>query len=195
MHFQLVPPFLSNLLPPLVADISNYPLRNRNNYVVPKSRLNNTELSFISSTVRLWNNLENSTRNIDSLSQFKKALTPIRTKSPCHFQIGDRKTSIIHRRLRHNCSILNYDLYRSNLVNDPCCRCGNACENVYHYFYDCPLYTKCRENLQRELMHFRDLNLNDLLFGSRDLYLEENSVIFSAVHRVIRASERFSTTI
>jgi predicted Zn-ribbon and HTH transcriptional regulator len=54
--------------------------------------------------------------------------------------IGDRKTNIIHTKLRHRCSGLNADLYRVNLKNDPCCACGHLFEDAIHFSLECPLY-------------------------------------------------------
>ena len=63
MHHQMVPAFFHSLLPPTVADVSNYPLRNNRNYILPKCRLTLTNNSFIPSTTRLWNSLDNDLRN------------------------------------------------------------------------------------------------------------------------------------
>ena len=39
--------------------------------------------------------------------------------------------NIIHTKVRHNC-ILNYDLYRKNIVVTPDCSCGKQ-EDAYHF--------------------------------------------------------------
>jgi hypothetical protein len=54
--------------------------------------------------------------------------------------IDDRKTNIIHTKLRRRCSGLNADLYRVNLKNDPRCVCGHLFEDAIHFFLECPLY-------------------------------------------------------
>jgi hypothetical protein len=46
------------------------------------------------------------------------------------YNIGDRKTNIIHTKLRHRCSGLNADLYRVNLKNDP--RSNNESEAIHN---------------------------------------------------------------
>jgi hypothetical protein len=64
-----------------------------------------------------------------------------------HTPPGDRKTNIIHTKLRHRCSGLNADLYRVNLKNDPRCVCGHLFEDAIHFFLDCPLYQHDRTSL------------------------------------------------
>jgi hypothetical protein len=55
------------------------------------------------------------------------------------YNIGDRKTNIIHTKLRHRCSGLNAGLYRVNLKNDTRCVCGHLFEDAIHFFLECPL--------------------------------------------------------
>ena len=50
------------------------------------------------------------------------------------YNIGDKKTNIIHTKLRHRCSGLNADLYTVNLKNDPRCVCGHLFEDANHFF-------------------------------------------------------------
>jgi hypothetical protein len=49
------------------------------------------------------------------------------------YNIGDRKTNIIHTKLRHRCSGLNADLYRVDLKNDPRCVCSHLFEDAIHF--------------------------------------------------------------
>jgi hypothetical protein len=53
-------------------------------------------------------------------------------KSPEYYGEGSRKLSILHARLRHQCSSLNSDLYRINITNDPKCQCGAPYEDSIH---------------------------------------------------------------
>ena len=47
MYHGHVPSYLYDLLPPLVRDVTNYPVRNRNDYTVPRCRLSLYQSSFI----------------------------------------------------------------------------------------------------------------------------------------------------
>lgn len=191
MHNHLVPQTFENLLPPLVANISNYPLRNRDNYSLTNYRLATTEKSFIPSTTRLWNSLDIEIRNKPTLNSFKSALMPKLVKHPCLEFTGNRKYNILHTRIRHNCSTLNYDLFRCNLIENAFCECGNPCENAFHYFLDCPLYLLQRRTLFHDLAFLNDITLEIILFGSSILSPENNDSICRAVQRYIRDTQRF----
>ena len=51
---------------------------------------------------------------------------------------GDRKSQILHTRLRLKCSSLNNNLFLKNIVDSPICVCGES-ESNHHYLYECPL--------------------------------------------------------
>ena len=72
--------------------------------------------------------------------------------------------------------------------------CGDAIENnIFHYFYVCPLFIRHRIQLFNSLRKFQDvLNLDILLKGSPILTVEENTEIFDAVHHFITGSRRFT---
>jgi hypothetical protein len=62
-----------------------------------------TRDSFVSATVREWNNLNLSVRNLDTLSKFKKAIrSSISMPIPRHYSYGPRKLNIILTQLRCN---------------------------------------------------------------------------------------------
>ena len=48
------------------------------------------------------------------------------------YYTGDRKSQILHTRLRTNCIGLNISLYQKNIVDSPMCNCG-AVESTDHY--------------------------------------------------------------
>jgi len=70
--------------------------------------------SFIPSTLSWWNNLDLTVRNSPNISCFKSRIKENTGKSPEYYGEGSRKLSILHARLRHQCSSLNSDLYRIN---------------------------------------------------------------------------------
>ena len=59
---QLVPSYISDIMPLLVSDISNYPLRN-SSYSVPFSRTEVSRRSCVPSSVSLWKSLDETVRN------------------------------------------------------------------------------------------------------------------------------------
>ena len=54
----IVPSYIQDLIPPLVSEISNYPLRNNRIYRCPSIELVSHKKSCIPSSIRLWNSLE-----------------------------------------------------------------------------------------------------------------------------------------
>ena len=54
---NICPQYLSDCLPSLVSNVSGYNLRNNDNYVAIRTRLNVYAKSFVPSTISLWNNL------------------------------------------------------------------------------------------------------------------------------------------
>jgi hypothetical protein len=124
--------------PPTIQSTTIYPLRNGNDIIVPFCRLSLTRDSFIPATVREWNSLNLSVRNLDTLSKFKKAIrNSISMPIPRHYSYGPRKLNIILAQLRCNATFLNYDLCKVKILSNAFCNCGAPCENYHHFFFDC----------------------------------------------------------
>jgi hypothetical protein len=104
------PPYLLDHIPPTIQSRTIYPLRNGNDIIVPFCRLSLTRDFFVPATVREWNSLNLSVRNLDTLSKFKKAIrSSISMPIPRHYSYGPIKLNIILTQLRCNASFLNYD--------------------------------------------------------------------------------------
>jgi hypothetical protein len=116
------------------------------NLIISFCRLEITTESFISPAFNPWNRLDQSDRNLDTLTKFKKAIRREQLDNtkriPKHFYYGPRKLNIIHTQLRNSYSFLNYDLSKVNIVNDASCSCGSPRENAYPYLFTCPNYAK-----------------------------------------------------
>jgi hypothetical protein len=69
----------------------------------------------------MWNSLNNTIRNVDTLSKFKSELKKIdeivNHAVPKHYFYGPRKLNIILTQLRRSASLLNYDLFRVIIKN------------------------------------------------------------------------------
>ena len=59
-------------MPLPVGSVSQYDLRNSNNYVIPNCRLEMIKQSFSPSTTRNWNNLNPEIRNSGNINIFKR---------------------------------------------------------------------------------------------------------------------------
>ena len=95
---------ISDLIPSLVGEVSNYPLRNANDFTTPRTRTETFRKSCIPSSVALWNSLDSSVRDIDSFKRFKNTLkTSLFPKIPTSLSKGNRYLSVNHCRIRNGC--------------------------------------------------------------------------------------------
>ena len=99
MQNHVAPDYLSRLVPPKVQSLSNYPLRNGDDLILPFCRLSITNNSFIPSTIREWNAVDSSIRCVNSIGAFKTALlrgAGLQSGSvPKYYAFGPRKLNII----------------------------------------------------------------------------------------------------
>jgi hypothetical protein len=80
------------------------------------------------------------------------------------------RLSILHARIRHQCSSMHSDLYRIYIINDPKCQCSAPYEDSIHYLIECPLYQNERYCLFRNLRETHK-NIETLHFGSDEINL------------------------
>ena len=106
--------YTQDLIPPLVSEISVYPLRNNRNISVPLNRTCISQKAYIPPAFRLWNSLDDNFKNISTLPTFKKHIMSKFSIAhvPPYFSIGNRYVSALHARLKNKCSGLNSDLLR-----------------------------------------------------------------------------------
>ena len=130
------PGYLKNLLPNRVGDQTHYQLRNNKNYEVPYSRLCSYENSYFQSTLRLWNELDQDTRNSSSVLEFKNKIKSQTTHKPTNYTIPRERTNAISLTLiKHNCSSLNADLNRVNIVHQCSLQLWNSKRNSPTLFF------------------------------------------------------------
>ena len=172
------PSYLLDLIPPSIQSTTIYPLRNGNDIIVPFCRLSLTRDSFVSATVREWNNLNLPVRNLDTLSKSKKGIrSSISMPIPRHYSCGPGKLNIIIKQLGCNAYFLNYDLCKVKMFSNASCNCGAPCENSHHFFFDCDKYTDNREIIFNSLNWLPsniNIDVNLLTKGSDLLTYEKN---------------------
>ena len=86
------------------------------------------------------------------------------------------------------CSSLNADLYRKNIIPSPSCSCGDF-ESAYHFFYICPQLTAIRERYLGDVL--RNHTTHELLCGKPEFTNDENVSLFLKVQDFIIKSKRF----
>ena len=158
MYNDLTPFYLFSLVPQSINNLSQYSLRNADNLQSIHARTNLYFQSFLPSVVRKWNDLSDEAKRSSSVTSFKNYLNRNRTSIPKYFYTGNRKTQILHTRLRTKCSSLNSDLYSKNITESPFCRCGQV-ENSHHYLLCCPFYTAQRNEIFNAVSEYQTISL------------------------------------
>ena len=114
---------------------------------------------------------------------------------PEYYYSGVRLDQILHIRLRTEGSLLNQHLFKRNLVESPNCVFCEI-ESNEHFLLECPRYNLIRKNLLNTIRNCTTLLANVstdlLLFGDRELSVQNNTTIFKAVHEYIKKSKRFA---
>ena len=90
--------------------------------------------------------------------------------------------------MRHNCSSLNADLYRVNIIASPNCTCGPFIETAEHYFFECSFYTMQRNGLISALPQFFHLDLDSLINGNELFNSDLNSQMLFQVFKFINGN-------
>ena len=113
-----------------VGEISNYILRNQHNITVPFCRTEISRKSYIPSSISAWNSLDIELRNSPSLASFKYQLKKHQNNSsvPTYYRTGSRYLSVLHSKIRNNCSNLLSDLYINHFLPSPTCSCSEEVE-------------------------------------------------------------------
>ena len=98
MYHGHAPSYMCDLLPPLVRDFTNYHVRNRSDYTVPRCRLSLYQSSFIPFVINLWNSLDNDTNNTRTFDTFKINIKRkvVLANIPDYFLVGDRRPTILY---------------------------------------------------------------------------------------------------
>ena len=174
-----MPNYISDLIPPLVRGVSNYPLRNMHNYSVPFARTEIFKKSCIPSSISLWNAADNTLKDSNSLQSFKyqqKRISSVNLKVPSYYIVGNRRLSVLYARVRNNCSNLNLDLFNNFLRPDSFCSCLQEPKNAEHYLLKCYKYNDQRMLFQK-LRTYHPLSVELLMSGNSNLTEKDNQTI------------------
>ena len=136
-----------------------------------------------------WKNLPLQVRQSESFSIFKNHLFADVSPWPDYFNAGSRVGQVLHTRLCLECSALNNDLYRRNLVASPLCERGEV-ENATHYIFQCPRFSQHRQQLLSDLV--TNCTLRNLLFGSNNITDQENEDVLKKSTNVYLRNKKIS---
>ena len=182
----LVPSYISDLIPPFVIEVSDHPLRNNRNISLPYKRTNISQKSYIPSSIRLWNCLEDDFKNLSTLTTFKKHVISKFNKSyiPSYITFGNRYISILHARLRNSCSNLNNDLYLNHIRDNPLCDLCGVVEDTIYYFFHCRRYTTERQVFNDTVSIVQPLSINLFLGGNENWNFENQQSLVQSSPKV-----------
>jgi len=173
-------------------------LRNRNNLRIPQTRLAAHQASFIPSTIRLWNQLQDEVREIETAKSFKVRLKLelFTNKRIPLYSFGVGGGQIYHARMRMDLSALNEQIHSYNLIDNGNCEHCRIPEDVHHYLLDCPRYNLQRQNMMTELQNIPTLDPNNisgrtLMYGTEVEDDDLNYRIFKIVQTFIYNSNVF----
>jgi hypothetical protein len=205
---NLAPPYLADICPPLVGEVSRFNLRNAENIALPPAKATSYVNSFIPSAIRLWNGLNKDIKQSDTVDSFKYRLRKNKgiTKNKLYPKFNGSK-AVNHTRMRLGLSGLKAQRYDYNHVDSPKCDfCGARKEDPMHYFLQCRTFGTMRtillhdvENLYRSKHLNLDLSrtivkkelVQHLLCGDSRLNERENRELFLMVQQFISSSKRF----
>jgi hypothetical protein len=205
----LLPPYLTELCPPLTRDRTIYNLRSGMNITTPQVRTTTYQSSFFPKSINEWNNLELVARQSVSISAFKEYY---KKKSGCKpnklFSKYSTRAAINHTRIRLGLSGLASQRHDYNHIDNPeCIKCRATCEDPIHYFLLCPNYEIARADFLEEICqilhdnnvevdfnsnHFIKAFIDMILNGTALLDETSNSEIFKITQTFINDSNRFS---
>jgi hypothetical protein len=189
---NLAPVYLQDLLPPQVQDRTHYPLRNRDNLDVPRTRIGAHTKSFFPMTTKDWNELPNETKDAPTFKSFKRRVERGSKPTNSLYYHGKRRPSVHHTRMRMGCSGLRKHLHdRIHVVDSPTCACGTEDEDPYHFLFVCPIYAAHRITMLETINPIIYPSLRVVLHGEPSLPYEANMITFNAVHNFIEQTRRF----
>ena len=109
----LVPEYIYQLIPLLVGEISDYNLRNASNLSNFRTRTEVFRKFCLLSAVSLWNELSPNIKQRETFTTFQHQLKLHLFGED--FLKGNRFLSVMHTRIRNECSNLNGDLFKKYL--------------------------------------------------------------------------------
>ena len=197
MNNSIAPSYLCELLQEFRPSASTHTRHQANNkFIIPKCKVSVYEKSFIVSSLKLWNNLQNNLCNMPSILSFKSNLAKLyfcnkpllNTKSKC------RTTQVQFSQIRMGFSNLNDHLFLKGCTDDRKCECGAPKEDTKHYFLKCQKYTGIRNDLFNNIHSISEnlhITVNILLFGKDSLSDQQNMAIIDYTCLFIEKSKRF----
>ena len=135
----MAPPYLTNACPQLTRDRTCYNLRSGMDVTAPQTRTATYQKSFFPQTIKDWNSLGRTVREVDNITKFKDHLkTNTGYKTNKLYQHSISKSAINQTRMRLGLSGLSSQRFDYKHIDDPkCLTCNAKIEDPEHYFLTC----------------------------------------------------------
>ena len=122
----LAPDYLSSIYPNAVSNRLHYPLRNALDRDIMARRTELFASSFIPSSLRYGTIyhpiLNHFTHHMSSILEFCKRSMFLMYQR--YYLVGDGNMSVLHTRIRNQCSDLNFHVYLNHIKDNASCSCG-----------------------------------------------------------------------
>ena len=201
IHRRLSPPYLFDNLPPKRRLL--YGKINPDIYHDLPCKTLRYKNSFFPDAIKSWNNLTMEFHQCHSILIFKSKMNSLirptsKTTYGIHTQMGLKYIF----QLRVGLSPLRFHKRRHNFLDTPSdlCSCNTSSKTIRHFLFECPNYQSQRRQLLGPIStiygrHNFDecrINSNVLLYGNKDLTIEENKRILFSTLKCIEATRRFN---
>ena len=184
MFHKDTPDYLNSLVPPQISETHQHNIRISNSTVYLNCRTFYYQNSFLTSSMKLWNNISNDIRLNSSKCCFKRFLERNLCTKSYYFNFGSR---IIFAHLRLKCSSLNDHLFQINIIDSDLCTCTKI-ETTAHYLLHCSNYIFIRN----ETIHtLGTIDVQSLIFGNSIKNENENILVFETMSKYIGRTYRF----
>ena len=179
-----------------------YEMRSKGGYLPYPNYGNKFLNSFFPFNSKLWNNLPQSTKQMDLIEFKNKLKVDLKPPKIKHYSKGMKQSNILLTRLRVGRSDLNLHKFSIGFTDTPECMCHAKEESTLHYFLECFIYTAERRTMFSLVEHYIpsftrmnrkskiDLLLNGFKNDNPD-YNYLNFTITKAVQTFINQSKRF----
>ena len=192
IRLSQAPSYLINMLPAQRAQTTGRALRNANAFSEIFAASETFKSSFFPLSISQYNALDPEISSSPSVTVFKQKIGNQYNRPPPWFYYGERKYSVIHSKLRMQCSSLNGHLFNLSVIDCSMCACGSPFEDNSHFFLKCPMYNAERNKMVQNLNLLGiKMDLNLLLYGNPHLNKDFNFKIVHIVHDFINDSHRF----
>lgn len=192
IYLNETPKYLQDTIPQTRAQATGRNLRNAANTTEIFGRSETFKESFFPKTITEYNLLDPSIRCLPTVREFKNKINPKSKINNSWLFSGDRKTTVVHTKLRMNCSSLKAHLYNFNIILSSECECGHSFENNCHYFLECNMYIIERMEMMNSLNALGfDTHLDALLHGDHKKSIETNCSAMAIIFNYIKKSKRF----